>query len=123
MAQSTVKHGMYSLKELKAKGIRVEEVNSSISLSDRESCITWNEEAKEAELALFTPRWQKKLETLGYLPHEVYTYPDSAEVRFYRGVPKSILRLPAAKRKVSEVTRTRLAKQLSLHRPRAPKSQ
>lgn len=92
-----------SLSALRKQGVKVEHVKSTIALNERETSITYNEADDTAEVAAFNSRWMAKTESLGYIPREVYVCQGrgqhGAELRICV-VPKSILRLPAAKRKL-----------------------
>ena len=105
------KYGRYSLKQLRERGVRVEEVNATLTNQEKETSISFNEADSVCEIATFTDRWMKKIEDMSVWPEEVYVH-RNAEVRFYRTVPKSRLKPPVPLPK-------RSAKQRALDRERS----
>ena len=88
-----------------------------LTKQERETIITFNQEEETAFVFTYERSWQKQFEqNLGYKP----THQDGQGGREYE-IPKKMIKMPRAPKRISEETRKRLAG-MRLKRNLSPKS-
>ena len=100
MAQERKKQARTWQKE----GVDVATLNGNLIKADRETSISFYDVgAKNAELTTANPTWQKRIESLGIIPHSITRFEDDlAEIRYYDKVPISYIKMPADGRRGSK---------------------
>ena len=88
MTQTDNRYGRYHLKELKARGVLIENMDPGLTSLEKEASISFSEESDSmVAIDTFSPAWMRRIEGMGVLPRQVYSYPNG-QCRFYR-LPKS----------------------------------